>query len=1159
MHILATTSASLDDLVEPIDLGQAPGEMVVASFTDSDLAVLARAWKAGRHELPSLRLAPLAALRHPMSVDLWIDKVASRARVVVLRLLGGLDWWRYGAERLSAEARARGIALALLPGEDRDDDRLAALSTLPADELAALLACFRAGGPTNMAALLRRMARLAGRTCEVPPPQPVPLAGIYHWDGEAGQRSAPSPQLSSLWGEEAGCSGAGGARPYGEPEAVSPERRGLQSAPETLSPSGRKLGEGPSPSPALEPSSFPDHAPIVPVLFYRSMWLAADTAPVDALCAALAERGLAPRPIFVASLREPTSVALLRESFAADPPSVIVTLTAFASAEPGEDSVLDAPCVPVLQAVVATTRREAWAEGARGLTGADLAMHVVLPELDGRVLAGALSFKAAEPPDADLGDGAGGGRFINAVEPDRVAQVADRVARLVRLHRTASGERRIGILIPDYAGAPGRTGWAVGLDVPESVRLLLGDLAGVGYRVEAIPPDARVLLDELAGGEASLDLAVYRRHLAGLPEAARTAMLAAWGEPEADPDVADDAFHFRAKRFGHVWVAIAPERGSRIERRAQYHDPALPPRHALLAFGLWLREVAGLDALVHMGAHGTLEWLPGKQAALTAGCFPELVLGALPVAYPFIVSNPGEAAQAKRRIAAVTLGHLPPPMIEGAESGERAGLERLVEEYAEAEGLDRRRRERLARLIVEEATRLGVAREAGVAAGGEDIAALQAIDGWLCDLKEMRLKDGFHLYGRGACGEEERAGLLAALDGRRVKAGPAGAPGRGRSDVLPTGRNIFASDPRTLPTRTAMDLGRLAAEEVLRAYLQDHGAWPRRLVLDLWGSASLRTGGEEIAQGLALMGCRPLWDAGTGRITGIEVLPPAVLGRPRVDVTFRISGLFRDLFPAQIALIDAALKAVAAREESVEENPLRAEPDGPRIFGSAPGAYGAGLADLPEGVPDRDALGAAYLDSARFVYGGAEGIGRPAGEAFAARVAQADLLLHGADDPGRDLLEGDADLAFIGGFAAAAARLGHAPDLVVLDTADPARPRARPLAQALARIVHGRVAPRYIAGLLRHGPRGAAEIAETVDRLVGFAAATPAVSGHLIERLHAAYVADTEVRDFLAAQSPEAARLVARRFSEAQARGLWHPRRNDVAADLATLAGEAAQ
>jgi cobaltochelatase CobN len=415
-----------------------------------------------------------------------------------------------------------------------------------------------------------------------------------------------------------------------------------------------------------------------------------------------------------------------------------------------------------------------------------------------------------------------------------------------------------------------------------------------------------------------------------------------------------------------------------------------------------------------------------------------------------------------------------------------------------------------------------------------------------------------------ASASSERTALLAALDGRRVAPGPAGAPQRERRDVLPTGRNLFTADPRTLPTATAVDLGRLAADEVIRLYLQQHGEMPRALVIDLWGSATLRTGGEEIAQGLALMGCRPVWDLATGRVTGIEVLPTGALGRARVDVTWRISGLFRDLFPAQIALIDAATRAVAAREETDDDNPLAAtrraagEARLARIFGTAPGAYGAGVEDLLGRDAERDDIGAAYLTAASHAYGGADGTSGEMPGGFAARVAAADLLLHAADDPGRDLLEGAADVNHIGGFAAAAAMLGRAPDLVMLDATDPHRPRARPLSRALARIVRSRaINPRFIAGQMRHGPRGAAELAETVDRLVGFMETTDAVPGELLDLVHDAYLADPAVRAFLLAQNPAAARAIAARLDAARRRGFWHPRRNDIDADLAALRAEA--
>jgi cobaltochelatase CobN len=1112
MHLLTTSSTNLDEIVEAVDLGQPPGDIVVLSFADSDLAGLAAAWEAERAALPSVRLAHLRDLRHPMSIDLWIDRVGAQAKVIVVRLLGGLDWWKYGIERLSALARERGIAFAVLPGEDRDDARLAAASTLPEPELDTLLRYFREGGRENLRALLRQLARHAGHNLETRAPKKLPrMAGYLPGDGAV--------ELDRL---------------------VATLKRGK---------------------------------PVVPIIFYRALLLAADTAPVDALCAALAMRGVAPAAMLVPSLKDHDAADFLRQALARIEPALIVTMTAFAAGSDGDDSSpLAVADVPVLQVVSATTKRAAGRDSPRGLGAADLAMHVVLPEFDGRVLAGAIAFKDPLPPQ----DGLAFTALASRPEPDRVAMVADRIAAMIRLRALPRAERHVAVLMPDYPGAPGRTGYAVGLDVPASVIALLEDLSAAGYAVSGAPHTSHALLDALTpgAGETTLTLAHYERLLARVPDAAVAKLRAAWGEPADDPDVQDGAFRFRASTFGNILVALPPDRGRTAARRADYHDPTLPPRHALVAFGLWLQHVAKTDALVHMGAHGTLEWLPGKAIALTAECFPEIVTGPLPVIYPFIVSNPGEAAQAKRRIAAVTIGHLPPPLVAGGLSGGTRELERLVDEYAQADGLDRRRRERLAKLIIETAQRTGLAREAGVDTAFAPDEALRRIDAWLCDLKDLAIKDGLHVYGRvpaaaddpawRVSAEAERNALIAALDGRRVAPGPAGSPTRGRRDVLPTGRNLFTADPRTLPTPTAMELGRLAADEVVRAHLQSHGEMLRSVVIDLWGSATLRTGGEEIAQGLALMGCRPIWDNASGRVTGVEVLPTAVMGRARLDVTWRISGLFRDLFPAQIALLDTAVQAVAARDEDNDENPLAAarrvggHPRLDRIFGTAPGVYGSGVEHLLGQDAEAEAVGAAYLAAASHAYGGADGEASTAPGIFAQRIAGADALVHTSDDPGRDLLEGAEDAAFVGGFAAAAKMLGRSADLIMLDVTDPQRPRARALSTALARIVRARaINPRFIAGQMRHGPRGAAELAETVDRLVAFAETTDAVAGELFDLLHDAYVADPAVRDFLLRENPLAAAAIAERLDGARRRGFWHPRRNDVDAGLAALRTEA--
>jgi cobaltochelatase CobN len=473
----------------------------------------------------------------------------------------------------------------------------------------------------------------------------------------------------------------------------------------------------------------------------------------------------------------------------------------------------------------------------------------------------------------------------------------------------------------------------------------------------------------------------------------------------------------------------------------------------------------------------------------------------VPVIYPFIVNNPGEAAHAKRRLAAVTIGHLTPPLSAAGLNGPLADLEGLIEEYAAADGLDARRLRHLGDEIVDRAWINGLAADCGLVRGESTRDAIAKVDAQLCDIKDLAVRDSLHIFGCGpdaACAQGERAGLLAALDGRRVPPGPAGAPSRGRADVLPTGRNLTTIDPRTIPTRTAAAIGERAAAEVVRRYLQDHGEPPRALVIDLWASASLRTGGDDLAQALCYIGAKPTWDPASNRVTGIEIAPLAALDRPRIDVTLRISGLFRDIFEQQIALFDLAVRRVAELDEQAADNPLaearRRSQNLSRVFGGAPGNYGARAGDLAlDGTwQTREELGEAYLAAVTHAYGGAE-VSREVGNDFRNRVSEADALVHPQDDRERDLLDGDGVADFAGGFAAAAAMLGNEPDLYHLDTSQVSAPKARRLAEEIARVVRGRLTnPRWLAGMLGHGHRGVAEIAQSVDALFALAAPCPA-------------------------------------------------------------------
>ncbi len=1171
MHLLRVESRSIDGTAEAVDLGQTPADIVALSFTDTDLAVLAAAWEAGKGGLPSLRLASLASLRHPYSVDLYAGSVLSKARFVLVRLLGGMDYWRYGVDELANLARASGFHLAIVPGDHRVDERLDEASTLHPAALRRIWSYFAGGGVENIGACLRFVAGHISPQPVAPPATPVHPFGLF----------AP---------------------------AMRPGAAGVPSA---------------------------------LIVFYRAAMLAADTDPVVALAAALSSRGFRVAAVYVTSLKDAAAASALRAHLAADRPDVILNLTAFSARLEGDGSVLDTANAPVFQLALSGGNHAQWAASQRGLGPADLAMNVVLPEFDGRIIAGAISFKGETERNEMLEFT----RLMHQPEPGGVAYAADLALAWADLARTPRRERRLACVLSDYPAKAGRTGYAVGLDTPASVVAIADRLGREGYAV-GLPGDAAALAVALSGprsvmaGEgppstpcgggidstpsswpglsgppphapavtggpdkpghdgsgddglvstrATLSLPDYQRMLATLPAAFVEQLRAARGDPAADSAVQDGMFHFRVVRAGTMLIAVQPDRGSVAHRKTEYHDPLLPPRHGYVAFYLWLRHVERVHAVIHCGTHGTLEWLPGKATALSNACSPRAVLGPVPLIYPFIVNNPGEAAQAKRRTAAVTIGHLTPPLTAAGTHGAALELEGLFDEYAEAQSLDPRRASRLAELIMARARDTGLAAESGVAPDEDAEAALVKLDAWLCDLKDMQIGDGLHVFGRTSgriaetaaslaaltrqdaaavetlicsCAEAEMRGLLNALDGRFVPPGPAGAPSRGRIDVLPTGRNLYSVDPRAVPTRTAWEIGKRTAEALLTRHAQEHGDWPRRIVLDLWGSATMRTGGDDLAQAFALLGVQPRWDSGSSRVAGFDILPLAVLNRPRVDVTLRISGLFRDVFPAQIALFDDVVREVAALDEAPEDNPLAASvksgsaDTGRRIFGAAPGAYGIGLSrTLADGEwTDRDALGEAYLQATSHAYGvNAEAVA--AAPDFRSRVAEADAFVHVQDMPGQDVLDSDAFAEHEGGFAAAASTLGNHPALYHADTTDPARSKVRTVREEVARVLRARATnPRWLVGQMRHGYRGAAEIAQTVDNVFAYAALTDVVDDRQFDLLFDATLGDDTVRSFLTGANPDAANAIAAQFAAAIRRGLWTTRRNTPAAVLSAM------
>ncbi len=1090
MHVIFRESHGLDETAAPTDLGQSPADLVVLSFSDSDLGAFAAGWHRAGGALPTLRLANLAALQHPLSVDTYVERTLGGAKGILIRLIGGVPYWAYGLAQVEALCRARGIALAVLPADGRADARLDAVSTLPASTLKRLAQLCDTGGAVAAQAALAQMALAAGLYAG-------PVTG-----------AKALPEVGG-WTPEAGvCCPAG---------FVMAATR-----------------------------------PVVLVTFYRAWLTAHDLGPVEALFAALRARGFDVLALFAPSLKLPGAGRWMARWASALRPAAIVNSTSFSARGTDGTTPLDGAGVPVFQVALSTATRAAWDGAARGLSPSDLAMHVVLPEVDGRLFAGIASFKEPGPRDTALEFA----RYAHQADAGRIAAIANRVAGWVRLGAVAPADKRVALVLSTYPGKAHQMAHAVGLDALASAEAMLEDLAAAGHGVAPGAP----LSDALASKAIGWPVAAYRAALAGLHPALHNALFATWGAPEDDPAVQDGAFRFAAIQRGATLVALQPERGQADQRDAEYHDLQRTPRHGYVAFYLWLRHVVGIHALVHIGAHGTLEWLPGKAVALSDACWPEALTGDLPVIYPFIVNDPGEAAQAKRRIGALTIGHIPPALRAGGTPERLTRLEGLLDEFSNADGLDPRRRDRLQADIRAEAAAAGVEADLGLDGASSLADAITRIDRFVCDVKESQFGDGLHVFGRlspfaapgaAASAHAERAALLDALSGKRVAPGPSGSPYRGRSDVLPTGRNLYTTDPRAVPSRAAHAQGVRLADELVRRHLQDQGDYPRGLVVDLWGSATMRTAGEEFAMALHLLGAKPVWDDGSDRVSGVEILPIALLDRPRIDVTLRVSGLFRDVFPTLSALFGQAVRALSQRDEAPDWNPYAGRAAGARVYGPAPGSYGLGIGDSAEDYTDagRARAGEAWLQASAWALDGAE----PARDrdGIAARVAGADAFVHPQDLPETDLLLAADYAAHEAGFAAAQALTGGSAALYHLDATDPARPRARPLREELARVMRGRAAnPDWIAGMMRHSFRGGAEIAATLDHLAAFAHLAGVVDPHLIDLYHDATLGTEAVRAFLLRENPAALAAMEARFAALHAAGLWQTRRNSILAGL---------
>ncbi|NRA88430.1 MAG: cobaltochelatase subunit CobN, partial [Rhizobiales bacterium] len=1000
MHLLNIQSGTLDDEGEAVDLGQSPADIIIVSAADTELANIAAAQDETTHM--SLRLANFLQLKHPMSVDNYIGNTLQHAKLVILRLLGGKAYWAYGLEQIIAICKNNNIKLCVLPGDAKPDEQLMAYNNIPHKDMANIWQYFTHGGDENATNLLNYCKYLLGKTEQPNAAKLLLNAGIYWPD-----HSLVSPDdMQNLW---------------------------------------------------QTPSQ-----PIVAISFYRALLEAGNIAPINALIKALSKRGLNALPIFVSSLKDPISSEICSQIFERYKPQVILNATAFAvgafeQSEVDENrrikSVLEQPNCPILQVVLAGQSVETWRDNVQGLSARDLAMNVALTEIDGRILTRAISFKSS-------------GVFNQATQSyivqhkplaDRVGYVADLAKNWVRLKVEQPAKRKVSFILANYPNKNARIGNGVGLDAPQSTIDMVNSLKNQGYNVADLPLNGNDLIEllkqnttnHLTNGKAQqggeqLSLKHYNAFFNRLPKAVQNAINSRWGAPENDAFCHGKMFHLPIMNFGNICIAIQPARGYNIDPKSSYHDPDLVPPHGYLAFYLWQREIFETHAYIHNGKHGNLEWLPGKALALSQNCYPEIAQGAIPNIYPFIVNDPGEGTQAKRRTSAVILDHLTPPLTRAETYGPLKDLEALVDEYFAAAGMDQRRLKYIRQQIFDLTQKTGLDQDCGMLIDDNEQDALAKLDNHLCDLKELQIRDGLHIFGTSpkdladeqhwletnllvalmrvpramgegndmsliraissdlkfdfdpldcvmadewqadrpkillgittdiwrtkgdaveriellaqqlvkghisvpqawlnttrmlayienhvrpklfACGIEEMASMLTALNGEFVTPGSSGAPTRGRLDILPTGKNFYSIDSRSLPTPSAWNLGQKSAENLLIIHAQTHGQHLKNIGISLWGTANMRTGGDDIAQAMALIGVKPKWDKMSWRVTGFDIIPLAKLNRPRVDVTMRISGFFRDAFPQQITLFDKAIRAVAALDEEDAYNPIAA-------------------------------------------------------------------------------------------------------------------------------------------------------------------------------------------------------------------------------------------
>ena len=1265
--------------------------IIFVTTADTDLLTADRALAGISYpDFPRVQAFNPSKLDSPEAQAELLEAVAN-AGAVVLRLLGGKRSMPDAFDRLVQLCHTLGVPLVACPGHQEWDEDLISACSVSVAEVDTVFAYLMRGGVDNIRNLFVFLSdSYFGTSYGAEAPAPAPWEGIYH------------PDVGESF----------------DPEAFTRER-------------------------------FSPGRPAVGLLFYRAHWMSGNLQAVDALIRRLEELGADVLPIFSFSLKHnptdeygeegeegPTRALSQYLSQPDGSPRVhcVINTMGMSMGDLSKEGTtiasgwsvdyMEQLNIPVIQAIMSTGTEEQWLESSLGLGPIDTAMSVALPEFDGRIISVPISFKEERDQPQS---GRMSGRLQRYVpRPDRVDFVARLAVKWAWLRLKPNREKKIAIILSNYPTKDARIGNAVGLDTPASVVRILNALKEAGYEVTDIPEDGDELVHRIIERcsndvdsltEEQLRLAVghvdsrqYADWYQAFPDKVKQELLESWGEPPGQVYRSNGALAVAGIDLGNVFVGLQPPRGFGQNPIAVYHSPNLTPTHHYIAYYRWIRDVFRADAMIHVGKHGTLEWLPGKGIGLSETCYPELALQEMPLFYPFIINNPGEGAQAKRRAHATIIDHLIPAMTTADSYGDIARLEQLLDEHYQCQTLDPAKLPILEAQIWEMCKQAELHRDLGVDSQPDDFAQfILHIDGYLCEIKDAQIKDGLHTLGEvprdeqligllcalsrldsdgvpslrksmaealgfdytglleepgtpidkgipealanldtdtvartrgdvierlellcrqayrelGAVGfdpehapavvnqllghqdtqtervlrhvaktvypalmrtTDEIGNLLRGLEGFFVPAGPSGAPTRGMANVLPTGRNFYSVDPKTIPSHAAWEMGQGLSQALLDKYLDEEGAYPEMVGLVVWGTSAMRTHGDDIAQILHLLGVRPVWQEESRRVTGVEVIPLSELGRPRIDVTIRISGFFRDAFPNLIDLLDQAVQLVASLDESPEDNMIvkhlkedlsqnpepedQASPPGTgtegertkaplyRIFGSKPGSYGAGILQVLDErnwntVQD---LAEVYAAWGSYAYTRQEH-GVSAQPEFRKRFSQIVVAAKNQDNREHDIFDSDDYMQYHGGMIATVRALtGHNPRQFLGDSSDPSRPRQRDLQDEARRVFRSRVVnPKWINSMKRHGYKGAFELAATVDYMFGYDATAQVIDDWMYRDVTESYVFDPETQQFFKDSNPWALKGIVERLLEAIQRGLWESPPEDMQQRLQDL------